>query len=79
MKLIDINKSEWLNYVGLLTDNQRNELIGQLYTTDSYFNPIQDNNNNWIISIQEMEYCDNINFLWVKNLDLIIYVPKINN
>ena len=28
--------------VALLTEAQKNELLGQLYASDSYFNPIQD-------------------------------------
>ena len=62
--------------VGLLTENQKNELTGQQYAPDSYFNPIQDINDNWIISIEEMEFCINPEFLWVKDLPLIDYKPK---
>ena len=62
--------------VGLLTEIQKDELIGQLYDLDSYFNPIQDIDNNWIISVEEMEQCINPGFLWVKDLDLIPYEPK---
>ena len=62
--------------VGLLTELQKNELIGQTYDTDSYFNPIQDIDDNWIISIEEMELCTNTLFDWVKNLPLITYNPK---
>ena len=76
MKLTDITQAEWTTYVGLLTIKQKDLIVGQEYTTDSYFNPIQDLNDNWVISIEEMEYCTNVEFLWVKNLDLIIYVPK---
>ena len=76
MKLTDITQAQWSTYVGLLTIKQKDLLIGQQYTTDSYFNPIQDLNDNWVISIEEMEYCTNVEFLWVKDLDLIIYVPK---
>ena len=77
MKLTDITQSEWTTYVGLLTIEQKDLIVGQQYTTDSYFNPIQDLNDNWIISIEEMEYCANVDYLWVKNLDLIIYEPKV--
>lgn len=77
MILKDITKEDWNTYVGLLTEIQKDELIGQMYAPDSYFNPIQDANNNWVISIEEMEYCENPNFLWVKDLELIIYVPKL--
>ena len=74
--LKNITKENYTNYVGLLTEIQKDELVGQMYAPDSYFNPIQDANNNWVISIEEMEYCENPNFLWVKDLELIIYVPK---
>ena len=62
--------------VGLLTIEQKDSLIGQLYAPDSYFNPIQDANNNWVISVEEMEQCVNPDYLWVKELELIEYVPK---
>jgi len=62
--------------VGLLTTEQKNSLIGQQYAPDSYFNPIQDNNNNWIISTQEIEDCVNEEFIWVKDLPLIEFEPK---
>ena len=77
MKLTDITQAEWTTYVGLLTIEQKDLIVGQQYTTDSYFNPIQDNLDNWVISIEEMEYCTNVDYLWVKNLDLIIYEPKV--
>ncbi len=62
--------------VGLLTLEQKNEIVGQLYAPDCYFNPIQDVNNNWIISTQEMEQCEVEEFMWVKDLPLIDYEPK---
>ena len=76
MKLTDITQAEWTTYVGLLTIEQKDLIVGQQYTTDSYFNPIQDLNDNWVISIEEMEYCTNVDYLWVKDLTLIEYVPK---
>jgi hypothetical protein len=65
-----------MTQVGLLTETQKDSLIGQLYDEDSYFNPIQDDFDNWIISIEEMEFCVNAEFQWVKDLPLIDYVPK---
>jgi hypothetical protein len=65
-----------MTQVGLLTESQKNELVGQLYDEDSYFNPIQDANDDWIISIEEMEFCVNPKFQWVKTLPLIDYKPK---
>jgi hypothetical protein len=70
MKLTDIQQSEYPNYVGLLTEVQKDELVGQQYTDDSYFNPIQDADDNWIISTEEMNFCTNVEFLWVKDLEL---------
>ena len=61
--------------VGILTEEQKDTLIGQLYAPDIFFNPIQDLNNNWIISITEIQQCDN-EFSWVKGLELIDYEPK---
>jgi hypothetical protein len=62
--------------VALLTIEQKDSLIGQQYASDSYFNPIQDINNNWIISTQEVDQCINPNFIWVKDLPTIEYIPK---
>jgi hypothetical protein len=76
IKLTDIKKEDYTNYVGLLTEIQKDELLGQLYTDDSYFNPIQDLTDNWVISIEEMVFCTNEDFMWVKDLPLIIYEPK---
>jgi len=78
MKLTVITREEYTTYVGLLTVEQKNELVGQMYAPDCYFNPIMDNVDNWVISIEEMEYCTNELYLWVKDLDLILYVPKEN-
>jgi hypothetical protein len=62
--------------VGLLTESQKNELVGQLYDEDSYFNPIQDISDNWIISVEEIDQCVTPEFQWVKTLPLIEYKAK---
>lgn len=62
--------------VGLLTIEQKEILIGQLWADDSYFNPVQDNDDRWIISTQEINGCDRDEFLWIKDLPLIEWVPK---
>lgn len=59
--------------VAKLTVEQADELKGKEYAKDSLFNPIQDNNNNWVISIEEVEACY---IEWVKELPLIEYKPK---
>jgi hypothetical protein len=65
--------------VGLLTLEQKEELVGQKFAPDSYFNPIQDTNNDWIISIEEINQCINPEFQWVKDLPLIEFIPKITD
>jgi hypothetical protein len=76
IQLKNITKEQYDLYVGLLTEIQKDELVGQMYAPDSYFNPIQDINDNWIISVEEMANCVNDEFMWVKDLPLIIYEPK---
>lgn len=62
--------------VGLLTQVQKDELVGVAYSSDSYYNPIQDLNDNWIISVEEIAHTINSDTLWVKDLPLTIYIPK---
>jgi hypothetical protein len=76
MKLADITTEDITTLVGLLTELQKDELIGKQYTDDSFYNPIQDANDNWIISTEEMIYTTNPDTLWVKELELIVYEPK---
>ena len=63
--------------VAILTIEQKDLLIGKEFNTDSYFNPIQDADDNWIISQIEINLCNNEEFFWVKDLPLIEYNPKI--
>ena len=76
MKLTQLTAEEKLTYVGLLTELQKNEIVGQLYAPDSFFNPILNLTDQWIISVEVMEQCVNPDYLWVKDLDLIPYEPK---
>ncbi len=76
IQLKDITKEQYSLYVGLLTEVQKNDLLLQQYAPDCYFNPLQDLNDNWIISVEEMANCVNDEFIWVKDLPLIIYEPK---
>jgi hypothetical protein len=77
MKLTELTQEEKLTYVGLLTVEQKDELVGQLYAPYSYYNPIQDIDNNWIISVEEIE-CANEEFMWLKDVPLIPYTQKEN-
>lgn len=76
MKLADITTEDVTTLVGLLTEEQKDQLVGQLYADDSFFNPIQMVTEEWVISTEEMMYCTNEEFIWVKDLDLVEYQPK---
>jgi hypothetical protein len=76
MKLVDITTENLNTLVGLLTVEQKESLVGVKYTDDSYYNPIQDINDNWVISTEEMIYTTNPDTMWVKDLDLIDYIAK---
>lgn len=58
-----------------LTTEQKDLLVGVEYTTDMYFNPIQDVNGDWFIFSVEVNLCD---IAWVKTLPQEDYVPPIN-
>ncbi len=62
--------------VGLLTLEQKELIHGQLYAPDSFYNEIQDLNDDWIISVEEIANTSNPDTLWVKDLPLIPYEPK---
>jgi hypothetical protein len=76
MKLADITTEDITTLVGLLTEVQKDELVGVYYSADSIYNPIQDIDDNWVISTEEMIYTTNEETLWVKDLELIEYKPK---
>lgn len=58
--------------VAKLTQTQANQLIGVEVAPSNLFNPIQDKNGNWIISLEEVEQCS---IEWVKKLPQIKYEP----
>jgi hypothetical protein len=64
--------------IAYLTIEQKDQLVGEQYANDSYFNPILDANDKWVISEEEINFCTNDNFSWIKNLELEDYKP-INN
>ena len=60
-----------------ITEEQKESLIGQTWDNVQYFNPVLDADNNWFISIEEVNGCINESFQWVKDLPLIEYNPVI--
>jgi hypothetical protein len=66
--------------VAILTTEQKDILLNQEVLPKLKFNPVQDVNENWVISEIEVNGSINPNFMWVKNLELTDwlgpYVPQ---
>lgn len=60
-----------------LTEQQKDNLIGQTYDGEQYFNPTLDADGNWFISIEEINSCNKEEFLWINDLAMINYNPII--
>jgi len=69
-----ISEEEYSQYIAVLTEAQAIELTGQEYAEFSYFNPII-LNGEWAITMEEIVNCTNEQFMWVKDLPLIPYIP----
>lgn len=63
--------------VAIITQEQSELLAGQEFAPASHYNPVQDCNDNWIISEQEIEQTTNPDYLWVKDLPLIDWCPPV--
>ena len=63
--------------VGLLDNDEKEALEGQEYAPNRFFTPIQDNENNWILPLNQIENNKNIDFWWVKHLPLIEYKTNV--
>jgi hypothetical protein len=62
--------------IAYLTVEQKDQLVGQQYAADSYFNPILDANDKWVISEEEINFLANHDFLWLNDLPISMYNPK---
>ena len=63
--------------VGLLTQKQKILIEGKEFIPDNCFNPIQDKNDNWVISLEEINgSVTNPDFYWVRDLPVIDFEPK---
>ena len=64
-----------------ITEEQKGILINTEFSKDSFFNPIQDKNNNWIVSIEEYNACLECESCikehpWIVDCEHIEYEPK---
>jgi len=60
-----------------LTEEQKDQLVGQTWNGTAYFNPTLDANGNWFISNEEVNGCEKQEFAWVKELAEIDYNPVV--
>jgi len=65
-----------MTQVRLLTPSQKEVLQGKQYRPNCWFNPIQDINDNWVISNEEVSQCVNPTVVWVIDLPVIDYLAK---
>jgi hypothetical protein len=56
--------------IAIITIEQKNTLDKQVLCPGMRFNPVQDVNQNWVISQQEIDQCTTEQFMWVKDLQL---------
>lgn len=59
-----------------ITQAQKDALSGQQFAPDSYFNPILDEDGDWIISVEETNQAKEI-FSWIKDLPKKEHKPKV--
>jgi len=63
-----------------LTIEQKDQLVGQKWNNQAYFNPTLDADGNWFISAEEVNGCTHENgaFEWIHELPSMEYNPLIN-
>jgi hypothetical protein len=59
--------------VAILTEHQKDSLMGQMVCPDGYFNPTLDVNENWFISQEEINNSIYTEHEWIKDLTLSVY------
>jgi hypothetical protein len=67
-----------MRQVAIITEEEKDKLIGRQFMTDVYFNPIQDANNNWIISSEEIDQSEDKEIISFKDLRLNVHQAKID-
>jgi hypothetical protein len=60
-----------------LTEEEKESLEGQEFAHDSRYHAIQDVNDDWFITELQVNQTIEDEFLWVKDMDLIEFEPKI--
>ncbi len=62
-----------------LTIEQKDQLVGQKWNEDTFFNPLQDADGNWFISVEEVNGCTHQGMVeWIHELPLIPHNPIVS-
>jgi hypothetical protein len=64
-----------MSFIAILTETEKESLVGQLVQPDWYFNPVLDCNDNWVISTQEISASIYPQNDWIKSLPLSTWCP----
>ena len=59
-----------------LTLEQKQEIEGKKFMVDQYFLPLEDADENWVVTVFEMENCIHPDFQWIKHCPRIEYKLK---
>lgn len=62
--------------VGLLIEEEKEAIEGNLYTKGKYFTPIEDADGNWVLPLTQIKKNKNIDFWWIKYVTKIEFKPK---
>ena len=62
--------------VAVITATKAKALQGKEFAKDSLFNPVLDANGKFVISEEEIVQIKDLNFEWLKELQLIEFTPK---
>jgi len=65
-----------MRQVAIITKEEKDKLIGQQFMTDVYFNPIQDLDDNWVISSEEIDQSKDKEIISFKDLKLNTHREK---
>lgn len=64
-------------WVVALTEEQAEELQGELCQAYMFFNPVQDALGNWCISTEERDRCQGTAFEWVLECQVVPFIKPL--
>jgi hypothetical protein len=72
----DLKIEELQKYCAVLSEKEKNLIHLQSFDFgSSFFNCIKNIDNSWVISAEEIANCVDKQYFWLKNLELILFVP----